>query len=138
VSTGIHRDLTAPPPSRNRIDGTKRDRTGLKASTERLATNQKVAGSSPAERAEENPANGGVWFLASSFPGSLDHLSLRETPREGPRQGADPEALADRAGDPLLPQGARRVADRTLVVLADLWSAKLRPWGSRGALWREA
>ncbi len=51
VSTGIHRDLAAPPPSRKRLDGTKRDQMGLYFSTERLATNQKAAGSSPAERA---------------------------------------------------------------------------------------
>jgi hypothetical protein len=56
----------------------------------------------PAEGATENPANRGALILASSFPGSLDHLSLRETPQEG-RQGADPEALPGRAGDPLLP-----------------------------------
>jgi hypothetical protein len=51
VSAGIRRELIAPPPSKKRLDGAKRDRTGLKASTERLATNQKAAGSSPAERA---------------------------------------------------------------------------------------
>ena len=51
VSAGIRRDLIAPPPSKMRLDGTKRDRTGLNRCTERLATNQKAAGSSPAERA---------------------------------------------------------------------------------------
>jgi hypothetical protein len=51
VSAGIHRELIAPPPSKMRIDGTKRDQTGLNRSTEPLATNQKAAGSSPAERA---------------------------------------------------------------------------------------
>jgi hypothetical protein len=51
VSAGIHRELIAPPPSKKRLDGTKRDQTGLNRSTEPLATNQKAAGSSPAERA---------------------------------------------------------------------------------------
>src|SRR5215212_2397174 len=54
VSAGIRRELTAPPPRKKRLDGTKRDPTGLNRWTERLATNQKVAGSSPAERAPES------------------------------------------------------------------------------------
>jgi hypothetical protein len=51
VSAGIRRKLMAPSRSKKRVDGTKRDRTGLNRCTERLATNQKAAGSSPAERA---------------------------------------------------------------------------------------
>jgi hypothetical protein len=50
VSVGIRRELIALPPSKKRLDGTKRDQTGLNRWTERLATNQKAAGSSPAER----------------------------------------------------------------------------------------
>ena len=51
VSAGTRRELAAPPRSEKRLNGTKWDRTGLNRCTERLATNQKVAGSSPAERA---------------------------------------------------------------------------------------
>ncbi len=51
VSAGIRRELIAPPRSKMRTDGTKRDQTGLNRYAERLATNQKAAGSSPAERA---------------------------------------------------------------------------------------
>jgi hypothetical protein len=55
VSAGIRRELIAPPQSKKRLDGTKRDQTGLNLCTERLATNQKAAGSSPAERATKSP-----------------------------------------------------------------------------------
>ena len=51
VSVGIRRELIAPPQNKKRPDGTNRDPTGLNRWTERLATNQKAAGSSPAERA---------------------------------------------------------------------------------------
>jgi hypothetical protein len=51
VSAGIRRELMAPPPSEKRLG---RDQTGLKVRMERLATNQKVAGSSPAERATQS------------------------------------------------------------------------------------
>ena len=50
VSAGIRRELIASPRSKKRLDGTKRDSTGLNRCSERLATNQKAAGSSPAER----------------------------------------------------------------------------------------
>jgi hypothetical protein len=48
VSAGIHRDLMAPPPSKKRIDGTRRD------STDARNVSQKAAGSGPAERATES------------------------------------------------------------------------------------
>jgi hypothetical protein len=50
-----------------------------------LTTNQKVAGSSPAERAPLFPANGGASpFSVASSRGVdhlFDHLSLREAPK---------------------------------------------------------
>jgi hypothetical protein len=79
---GVRRDSSGTNSTTTEQNAHRRDPTGLNRCTERLATNQKVAGSSPAERAQENPANRGVLFLAlspqSGFDHLLDHLSLRK------------------------------------------------------------
>ena len=50
----------------------------------KLTTNQKVAGSSPAERAPRFPANYKAPLLPISPLCGVDHLSLREAPGETP------------------------------------------------------
>ena len=64
VSAGIRRELIAPLPRKKRPG---RDQTGLKASYGRLATNQKAAGSSPAEHARI-PRKRGRFVFAGVVP----------------------------------------------------------------------
>ena len=55
-STGVRRDLITKPPELNPVNGGQRVPMGVYGTTDPITTNQKVAGSSPAERAKEIPA----------------------------------------------------------------------------------
>jgi hypothetical protein len=57
-STGVRRDLSTKPPELNLVNGDRRGPTGVYETADPITTNQKVAGSSPAERAPNSPANG--------------------------------------------------------------------------------
>src|SRR3712207_2309964 len=50
-STGVRRDLMTSPPKQNPVNGGRRGRAGVYGIADPITTNQKVAGSSPAERA---------------------------------------------------------------------------------------
>jgi hypothetical protein len=50
-STGVRRDLVTSPPEQNPVNGGRRGRTGVYEIADPITTNQKAAGSSPAERA---------------------------------------------------------------------------------------
>jgi hypothetical protein len=52
-STGIRGDLMTSPPKQNPVNGGRTGPTGIYETTDPITTNQKVAGSSPAERAKE-------------------------------------------------------------------------------------
>ena len=62
-STGVRRGLVTSPPEQNPVNGGRRGPTGVYGIADPITTNQKVAGSSPAERAPLFPANSGG-FLA--------------------------------------------------------------------------
>ena len=63
---------------------------------DRRNTNQKVAGSSPAERASKSPANARAYLLLMSSLCGIDHLFLREAPGEtSKRWSIKPGLIAD-------------------------------------------
>src|SRR5215216_7717256 len=69
-STGVRRGLVTSPTEQNPVNGGQRGPTEVYGSADPITTNQKVAGSSPAERAKESPANCGVLLLSFiRFPG---------------------------------------------------------------------
>ena len=55
-SMGIRRGLMTLPPKQNRVNGGRTGSTGVYGTADPITTNQKVAGSSPAERTLEIPA----------------------------------------------------------------------------------
>ena len=57
-SAGVRRDLVTSPPEQKPVNGGRRGRTGVYWIADPITTNQKVAGSSPAERATKISANG--------------------------------------------------------------------------------
>ena len=56
-STGIRRGLMTPPPKQNPVNVGLMGPMGVYGTADPITTNQKVAGSSPAERARKTPAN---------------------------------------------------------------------------------
>src|SRR5215217_7228605 len=64
-STRIREDLMTSPPEQNPMNGGRRGPTRVHRTADPITTNQKVAGSSPAERAPISPANG--LFLLARF-----------------------------------------------------------------------
>ena len=61
-STGVRRGLSTKPPELNPVNGGQRVPMGVYETTDPITTNQKAAGSSPAERAPESPAFAGLFF----------------------------------------------------------------------------
>ena len=66
-SAGIRGDLLTSSPEQNPVNGDRKGPTGVYGTTDPITTNQKAAGSSPAERAPKNPANERVVRLLSFF-----------------------------------------------------------------------
>ncbi len=62
-SAGVRRDLMTSPPKQTPVNGGRTGPTGVYGSADPITTNQKVAGSSPAERATKDPANVGIITL---------------------------------------------------------------------------
>jgi hypothetical protein len=58
-STGVRRDLMTSPPKQKPVNGGRRGPTGVYGTADPITTNQKAAGSSPAERAKEIPGFAG-------------------------------------------------------------------------------
>ena len=55
--TGVRRDLMTLPPKQKPVNRGRTGPMGVYGIADPIATNQKVAGSSPAERAPKSPAN---------------------------------------------------------------------------------
>src|SRR5918994_757051 len=62
-SMGVRRDLVTSPPEQKPVNGGRRGPMEVYGIADPITTNQKVAGSSPAERATKSPANCGVLLL---------------------------------------------------------------------------
>jgi len=61
-STGVRRYLVTPAPEQNPVKRGRTGPTGIYGAADSITTNQKVAGSSPAERAPKNPSYGGFFL----------------------------------------------------------------------------
>ena len=59
-STGVRRGLMTSPPKQKPVNGGLTRSTGVYGTADPITTNQKVAGSRPAERAPKSPANVGL------------------------------------------------------------------------------